>query len=230
MRLVAWNANCGNRKRRSFAQVLDLVAPLFPDVLVLSEGPADASTALWAWPEESPAKLAVWARPGFTVDVARCDTSIPQSALLRVRGSVEFSLVAAWPVEKPLSYAAILRRAVEEYLPYAPAERTILAGDLNSSTRVVAQRASHPILVSTLYDRGLTSVYHHHEGVAHGDERSGTFLRGAKEFCIDYAFVSSDLLDAASICIPRNRQWTSVSDHLPLIIDIPEAAFRRTGP
>ena len=231
MRLVAWNANCAIRKTRTAPEVLELLEPLNADVLVVSEGPAEATGAGWTWPEPSAARLSVWARGEYSVSLLDTDPRVPQSALLQVRGPVQFSLAALWPVEQGrLTYAGILRRAVDAYLPDDQAHRTILAGDLNSSTRVVAQRASHPKLVSSLSTRGLTSVYHHQESVAHGAERVGTYRTGKREFCLDYAFVPFHLLASATVAVPRGPQWALVSDHFPVVLDIPDAAFRREAP
>ena len=231
MRLVAWNANCAIRRTRSAAEILDLLKPLIADVVVISEGPANPSGLAWTWPGESAAKLSVWTRGRYAVSAVECDPTIPQSALLHIRGPVEFTLAALWPVEQGrLKYAGILKRAVDSYLsPEAP-ERTIVAGDLNSSSRVVAQRSSHPKLVSSLRVRGLTSVYHHQERVEHGDERTGTYRTGKREFFLDYAFVPLDLLEAATVAVLRGPQWQLVSDHYPLVLDIPDAAFRRAAP
>jgi endonuclease/exonuclease/phosphatase family metal-dependent hydrolase len=164
------------------------------------------------------------------VVVERCDASIPQSALLSVSGPVHCALIAVWPVEKPLSYAAILQKAIAEYLPETSAKQTLIAGDLNSSTRAVKQRSSHPKLVKALSDRGLRSVYHHQEAVEHGSEPIWTFRRGKTELFIDYVFASSDLLGAASLSVPRTDAWIGASDHLPVIVDIADSAFRRAAP
>ncbi len=231
MRLVAWNANCAIRKNRTSAEVLELLDPLHADILVVSEGPVDAADAAWSWRDDSAAKLSVWTRGGYSVSVLDSDSTIPQSALLQIRGPVMFTLAALWPVEQGrLTYAGIMRRAVETYLTDDRIARTILAGDLNSNTRVVAQRSSHPKLVSSLSTRDLVSVYHHQECVAHGAERVGTYRTGKREFCLDYAFVSLSLLDAATVAVPRGPYWSPESDHFPVVLDIPDAAFHRAAP
>ena len=231
MRLVAWNANCGIRKNRTSEEVLDLLEPLQADIVVVSEGPANPKGATWSWREDAAAKLSVWARNGYSASLIKSDIAIPQSALLHVRGPVEFALAAVWPVEHGrLTYGGILRRVVDNYLPDGEATRTIIAGDLNSNTRVVAQRSSHPKLVSSLSVRGLSSVYHHQESLAHGDERTGTYRTGKLEFFLDYAFVPLGWLEAATLAVLRGPRWSLVSDHYPIVLDIPDATFRRIGP
>ncbi len=231
LRLVAWNANCAIRKHRSSEEVLALLDPLNADILVVSEGPANPEGAAWSWGEDASAKLAVWTRNGYSAAVIQSDVAIPQSALLQVRGPVAFALAAVWPVEQGrLTYGGILRRVVDTYLPDETVTRTILAGDLNSNTRVVAQRASHPKLVSSLSVRGLNSVYHHQEYVPHGDERTGTYRTGSREFYLDYAFVPLSWIESATAAVLRGPQWSLMSDHYPLVLDIPDAAFRRAAP
>ncbi len=211
--------------------MLDLLEPLQADIMVVSEGPANPKGAAWSWGEDAAAKLSVWARSGYSASLIQSDIAIPQSALLQVRGPVEFALAAVWPVEQGrLTYGGILRRVVDTYLPDDQATGTILAGDLNSNTRVVAQRSSHPKLVSSLSVRGLTSVYHHQESLAHGDERTGTYRTGKREFFLDYAFVPLGWLESATLAVLRGRQWSLVSDHYPIVLDIPDAAFRRAAP
>lgn len=231
MRLVAWNANCGIRTNRTSEEVLEHLEPLQADILVVSEGPAYPEGAAWSWSEDAAAKLSVWTRNGYSASLIQSDIAIPQSAMLQVLGPVEFALAAVWPVELGrLTYGGILRRVVDTYLPDDEATRTILAGDLNSSTRVVAQRSSHPQFVSSLSVRGLNSVYHHQESLAHGDERTGTYRTGKREFFLDYAFVPLSWIQAATLAVLRGPQWSLMSDHYPIVLDIPDATFRRAAP
>jgi len=231
VRLVAWNAQCARRTRRSFSECVSIVAPLHPDIVVVSEGPAVADEAAWLWPADSPAKLAVWTRGEYAVIQSAYNEAVPQSAVLEVTGPVSFTLAVMWPVEtKPgPDYATILRRALDAYPALGKRERVILAGDLNSSTGVQKQRTSHPKLVSDLDSLGLTSVHHHQEALGHGEERAGTYRWSGREYFLDYAFVSPDLLAASSVAIPRHGYWEGVSDHFPVVLDIPDAAFRASS-
>lgn len=228
MRLVAWNTNCENRTKRSFADILALTAPLHPDVLVISGAPRVVDGALWHWEDDAAAtRLALWVRPDWSARVRLSDMSVPHSAVLEIDAPLRFSVIGIYAETRAdgLTYAKILQQAVVAYGDAMAGPRTMLVGDLNSSTRVSGQERSHPKFVSLLAEPGLTSLLHHQEDVAHGEERTGTFRRGDKEWCIDYAFVSADLLSSATIAVPRHAMWRNASDHLPLIIDIPDACL-----
>lgn len=231
MRLVAWNTNCEHRTTRTFADILALTAPLHPDVLVISGAPRVVDGALWHWEDDAAAtRLALWVRPDWSARVRQSDRSVPHSAVLAIDAPLRFSVIGIYPETRTdgLTYAKILQQAVVAYGDVMAGPRTMLVGDLNSSSRVSSQARSHPTLVSALAERGLRSLLHHQEDVAHGEERTGTFRRGEKEWCIDYAFLSADLLPSATIAVPRNATWRDASDHLPLIVDIPDA--RLTAP
>lgn len=216
------------RKNRTSEEVLELLVPLCADILVVSEGPRNPEGADWSWGEDAATKLAAWTGNGCSASLIKSDIATPQSALLEVRGPVEFTLAAVWPVERGrLTCSGVLRRAVETYLPHDRGERTIPAGDLNSNTRVLAQRSSHPQLVRSLAGRGLASAYHVQENVTDGDERAGTFRKGKHEYFLDCALVPIDLLEAATVAVPRGSQWSLMSDHYPLVLDIPDGAFWR---
>lgn len=230
MRLIAWNANCERRKRRTFADILDLTAPFHPDVLVISGAPQMVTGALWSWEDEAiPTRLACWVRPEWTSSVRTSDRAVPHSVVVDIVAPIRLTVIGIYPMKEPrLSYANILERSVVAYGDVMTRPGTILVGDLNSSTRVSGQERSHPAFVSALEERGLTSLLHHQEDVAHGEERTGTFRSGDKEWCIDYAFVSADLLSSATIAVPRYATWRDASDHLPLVVDIPDASL--SGP
>jgi hypothetical protein len=228
MRLIAWNANFNNR-RRSFDQDLSVLGPLCPDIVVLSEtgpgGPTDSSVGL------TPPHLSVASFNGYTVEPSERNHSAPAySASFRVAGPVQFTLLACWPVlrTKQDKYSALLDQILSHFRPLVNGF-TILAGDLNSSSAVTGQRRSHPRFVANCEGLRLHSVYHHLAGEEHGRESTFTYVHGKENpsyFHLDYCMVSERLLPAASLSIPQMTEWLALSDHVPLILDIPNVAFR----
>lgn len=225
MRLVAWNANCERYQSRSFSDIRTILAPLHADLLVISGGPQRAEGASWAWPDDAAAtRLVVWVRPTWSHQITASDPSVPHSAVVQIRSPLQFSVVALYPETRTdgLTYAKILEGAVRAYDATIRQPRTLLAGDLNSSTRVTKQRTSHPRFVSALAERGVSSLYHRQEDVSHGEEPVGTYRHGTREFHLDYAFLSNELLPSSTLAIPRHHHWRAISDHFPLIVDIPD--------
>ena len=106
---------------------------------------------------------------------------------------------------------------------------TIVLGDFNSN-RIWDKPDrwwNHSDVVEELADIGLQSVYHHQKSERQGEETTPTFFLQrnlSKSYHIDYVFVSDDLLQHCKVQIGDSRQWLSVSDHMPMSLDINAAA------
>lgn len=237
MRLVTWNA-ARNTMKTSFEQVQDAIEELDPDVVVLPETcmPASATSEVhWIGrpgQEHEYPGLAVYGRNGYRVtrDELRIDS--PSFFLpLRVSGPVVFRLLAAWPTRTDeSSYAAVIERGIGASAVWLSEGPAILAGDLNTSTKVVKQATTHPEFVRRMAELGLVSAYHELGGHAHGAEPEATFLKGrthdhAQGFHLDYCFLSSSLLPGSQVVVGDRTVWRPRSDHLPVILDVPDANF-----
>lgn len=228
MRLVGWNANHNNR-RRTLEENVALLAAFHADVLVVSEtaSPSDTNptAAVWSgkpgWPG-----LGIVARHGLSLEPHAANlNSPPLMAGFRVSGRVDFNLLAIWPVqhEGGLRYAETLQAGLERYSDLLTS-RAIMAGDLNSSTKVSGQQTTHPRFVSAAAALGLASAYHHLTGEDHGAETLSTYRHdAARSFHIDYCFLSQSLLDAANFSIANGSQWRALSDHSPIVLDVPDS-------
>lgn len=233
MRLVAWNANY-NIQRRSLEDSLKLLEHLNADLFVISEtGPAthDSSAGIWYVGDEP--GLAVVAADRLTLQPVDENADAPPRVLgFRVGGDCEFDLLAAWPVSRKgdPTYHQVLMSTVERYSGLLCGGRAIFAGDLNSNSRVTAQRSTHPRFVSALADLGMESVYHATTSESHGEESVPTYRHSSgpqRDFHIDYCFVAAGLLDAASLEILCDPYWMTVSDHYPLVLDVSDDALAR---
>ncbi|CAB4345020.1 unannotated protein [freshwater metagenome] len=228
MRLIAWNANYNNQ-RRSFEADLALLAPLNGDVIVLSETsrPKVEASGKVMWIGGEGPGLAVAALNGYSIEPSESNVEAPKlSGGFTVDGPLRFNLLAVWPVKtQGDSYARILDACLDCHAGLLRTDRVVLAGDLNSSTRVINQAESHPRFVARATALGLASVYHHQSGERHGDETKATYRHGKKTprpFCIDYCFVSTPWLNSASLEILDGPEWEGRSDHYPLVLELPD--------
>ena len=236
MRLIAWNANYNNR-RRSFEADLELLAHLNGDVIVLSETsrPQTEVTGKVVWIGSEAPGLAVAVQNRYALEPNEAAVAAPKfSGAFKVNGPLKFSLLAVWPVKRTQrdSYAQILDACLDVHADLLSGDRVVLAGDLNSSSRVSGQRRSHPRFVRRAAALGLTSVYHHQSGEEHGSESTATYLHGRtspRPFCIDYCFVSKPWVRLASLQILNGVPWTDLSDHFPLVLDLTDGPTEPDG-
>ena len=231
MRIVVWNA-AWNTRKRPHEGVVALLALLGADVAVVSETsrPAKAGSprCFWIGPDEP--GLGVYVRDGFRVEPDDPSPDVPRYFVpLRISGEVSFQLLAAWPTKLDASsYQAVLMRGLEAYGSRVATEPTVLAGDLNASARVIGQEAAHPKFLAALEQLDLLSAYHHLGPHRHGEEPQQTFLPSASSdrgFHLDYCFASRRLLRDATARLGDREDWRRVGDHLPLIVNLPNANF-----
>lgn len=227
MRLVAWNAN-HNGKRRSFDENLRLLAPLNGDILVLSEtaGPPAGHPLGAHWIGPGAPGLAVVAPNGLTLTPHPLNNGAPSlMGAFHVNGRIAFDLLAAWPVQgmRGPTYHQILMAGLDRYADFLRSTRTILVGDLNSSSRVSRQRTTHPRFVQRAESLGLVSAYHVLTGEPHGEETIATYRHSTgptREFHLDYCFVGQPICGSATLRILNDADWAGRSDHFPLVLDL----------
>ena len=235
MRIAAWNANYNNR-RRAFDEDAKFLDDVNADLIVLSETARPATgvgdNVKWLGEEGQPG-LGVIARNGYTLSAHEPNAKAPALfGAFRVQGpqplAQPLNLLAAWPVQKTRgagpSYAKQLQTALDVFGEFLREKRVALIGDLNSSSRVMAQVNTHTKFVKNAAALGLTSVYHHQTGDAHGMEKLNTYRHlgpEEKEFHLDYCFLSQDLLASAKIEILNGADWKARSDHFPIIVELP---------
>ena len=100
-----------------------------------------------------------------------------------------------------------------------------MIGDLNSNSRwdVWDRWWNHSDVVSLLHALGLESLYHNLFREPQGNESVATFYfrrHRQRPYHIDYAFLSGNLSEGASLAIGEPEYWLEMSDHMPLNMQI----------
>jgi hypothetical protein len=212
---------------------------LQPDVAVIPEcaSPADiraaglyASARAHHWVGNLSKKgLGVFTFGAYTIEPVEQTASAPEFIVpLRVRGPLEFQLLAVWAQSDNgvPGYVANVRRAIEKYDDFIREAPTVIAGDFNSSAFFDRPgRAHHAELVEKLEtDLGLFSAYHRHTGEAHGAESSPSLFmqRNVKRpFHVDFVFLPQAWRHRLRhVEVGGAATWLPWSDHCPISIEI----------
>ena len=107
--------------------------------------------------------------------------------------------------------------------------QTVIAGDLNSNAIWDKPRRmwNHTTCVSALDAMGFRSLYHLATGERQGGETQPTFLlhrSNLKPYHIDYVFAHEEMLQPTppTVRVGTPAEWINASDHMPLIVDLPD--------
>jgi exodeoxyribonuclease-3 len=246
MRLVAWNCNMALHRK------LDALLSLNPDVAVISECASletlqargldilDPETFLWIG--NNPNKgLGIATFNGFRVSPAVQPAPYLRYILpARISGEVRFDLMGVWAQNASggttrKHQLGPLRRALSHYRDFV-ASPFVAAGDFNNNVfwDRPGWRMNHARMVERLSDLGLESAYHHWFGEAQGAETRPTlYWRDRTEegptYHIDYAFLPRSWLPwVREVAVGAYPDWcgAKLSDHVPLVLDIDDAAFK----
>jgi exodeoxyribonuclease-3 len=241
MRIVVWNCYMALHKK------LDALARIAPDVVVLPEAgessmlperTISSETRTYEWMGGIPYKgLGAMAFTPFKLEQA-CppDRNLEWVLPLRVRGPVDFNLLAVWAMNHRASSQAAgpnrdhqVAGALEAYADLFDGGPVVLAGDLNDNAIWDKPNGARPFAkkVELLRQRGLVSAYHEVLGVEFGQEPDPTiYWRDRKvdgpRYHIDYCFLPESWIPYTSVTIGSFDEWIApkYSDHVPLIIDV----------
>lgn len=102
---------------------------------------------------------------------------------------------------------------------------TLIVGDFNSNTIWDKEDRwwNHTDVVYELKSLNIESLYHFQNNEEQGKETTPTFFLQRKEkkpYHIDYVFVSRNLQSKCQLIVGKREQWITVSDHMPLSVDI----------
>ena len=231
MQIVSWNCNGALRNKLQMLQTFN--ADLY--VIQECEDPlrcasedyrAWAENHLWVGTNKNRG-LGVFAKPGIQLEAVPLETA-PLELFLPCKINGSISLLAAWTREAnspTFRYIGQLWKFLQEHNHFLAAENAALIGDLNSNAcwDVWDRWWNHSDVVRQLQELGLTSTYHNTHGEAQGVETTPTFYMHRKRerpYHIDYAFLSTKLLQKATCEVGDPTIWLEFSDHMPLVINI----------
>lgn len=232
MKIVSWNCNGALRKK------LGALSALKADIYVIQECEdplrcPDTDYKAWAanhlWVGENKNRgLGVFASEGIALERVELDAG-PLQLFLPCIVAGRIGLLAVWTREAnspTFGYIGQLWKYLQLHQNFLRnKEETILIGDLNSNTRwdVWDRWWNHSDVLKQLQDLGLESLYHFNRSEVQGQELTPTFFmnrRITKPYHIDYAFLSSNILQSASLQIGEPDIWLEHSDHMPLIVKL----------
>ena len=231
LRIVTWNCN-GGKFPRKFPEL----EKLKPDIAVIQEiaEPREQNNhCIWTYDTWAPKGVAVCTFNGWTVSPAAKDPAAPGIFLpVRVNGPVTFNLLAVWTMSKA-KYIESLKPALEAYKDFLLSGPSVILGDFNSNTiwDKIHKRFNHTMTVEKLQNEfDLISVYHSFNKEEHGSERTPTFFEHRYQhepYHIDYCFIPKSW-HIEKVEIGKFDEWSGVSDHCPLIVDISIPSIHKT--
>jgi len=126
-------------------------------------------------------------------------------------------------------YIGQVHTALQDYSELIDAD-TIIAGDFNWNVQWDESPKSPLIgdfadVTATLNDHGLKSAYHGSTGDEFGDETNPTFFMHKNQdrpYHTDYVFAPHSGIESDAVRVGQFDDWIDVSDHMPVMLDIPE--------
>lgn len=143
-------------------------------------------------------------------------------------GNTNFILFAIWannPEDKDGAYVTQIWKAINHYDSLLSQNNTILIGDFNSNVIWDKPRriGNHSDIVEKLEEKQIFSTYHKFHNQVQGSEEHPTlfmYRHRNKPYHIDYCFASRYFIENLhSVEIGKYEDWTTFSDHKPLIIE-----------
>jgi exonuclease III len=229
MRIVSWNCNGALRKKLGILQALKA------DIYIIQEceDPAnskDATYQQWAagslWVGGNKNK----GLGAFSVNARLAMLDWESSGLqlfMPFTVNEQVTVLAVWTrqANSPnFRYIGQAWKYLQAHKGKIPRRKAIVLGDFNSNTcwDEWDRWWNHSDVVRELLETGLESVYHFRTNEKQGKETQPTFFmyrRSDKPYHIDYAFVSTDILQSTEISIGSASEWLEFSDHLPVVLD-----------
>lgn len=225
LKIVSWNANC--KFREKYTEIAKLGADIY--VIQECENSETSKNPEYGefvkngfWIGDIPFKgLMVFSpNPEIKLELLNWGTQ-GYRFFLPVRVNDSFTLIGSWACDPYIQeFTDFIHAAKKNF-----GRDTVIIGDLNSNVLFDKdnQRTgkTHSMIVEELRQLGMEDMYHHLTGDEQGKERVPTFYMYRhldKPFHIDHCFSNPDNIQ--KLTIHARWQWLSLSDHLPIEIDI----------
>lgn len=231
MRIISWN--CNGAFRRKYQHLLQFDADLI--IVQECEDPAQstdkdykcwASNYLWIGANKN-SGLGVFAKPSHSLNLLDWPAETFQLFLPFTFNS-SMTVLAVWTKEAnspTFKYIGQLWKYLQLNHENVSLTKPLIIGDFNSNKiwDKWDRWWNHSDVVNELKEYGITSLYHALYNSAQGEEQHPTFYlqRNVKKYYhIDYAFLPEAMIERSSLEIGIAADWLSISDHMPLVIDI----------
>lgn len=230
MKIITWNCNGALRKK------YEALEGLGADLLVIQEceDPSQSTrnysewAANYLWIGRNKNKgIGVFAKNGTCLEkLSWPDDNLQQFLPCRINDQI--NLLAVWTMQAnspTFQYIGQLWKYLQLNKDRISDQKTIICGDFNSN--VIWDKWdrwwNHTDVVRELAELDVHSMYHKLTGEDPGKEKAPTlFLHRKKErpYHIDYAFVSTSMMNGGRMEVGCADQWLQFSDHMPLIFYI----------
>lgn len=233
MRIVSWNCHGAFRRK------LEALEPYKADLYIIQEceNPAlseDANYKQWAsnylWVGSSKNKgLGVFTSDANTL--AKFDLGLNHASgelrwFIPFRFNDHLNMVAVWTQATPTGeyrYIGQFYLLLKDNL--SRLKNAVIIGDFNSNKIWDYKRRGqgHTECVQILKSLNTHSLYHELTLDEQGSEKAATFYlqkNPVKKYHIDYAFVPEVFLGRSKLQIGLIDEWLTLSDHMPLFIDL----------
>lgn len=235
---MTWNLNMRT------SRCVDFLRGLSADVLVVQEAhvdqvalsPPDPTRERWAF-APSGKTFGVLVREGYSLQPLECDAP-PWCIPVGIAGpDIRFTLIATWALtfkpQRPSSTDQ-LKTLIDVFATDSQFAPLVIAGDMNASARQGTHRA-HLANVNALRGYGLESAFHWRHGYA-DDSDVPTTLRWVSDpsasYHCDLVFVPPEWrTDGLTVTLGDADLvfGGGLSDHLPVIVDLPVATSDGEG-
>ena len=234
MKIISWNCNGAFRKKFAYLSQFDA------DVLIIQEceDPAQSKNASyreWAtnyiWIGNTKNRgLGVFAKACATLEHLTLDHSFGDASLkwfIPFRHNNNLDFIAVWTQKSESGYFGYIGQLYKFIMNNIDdINSQIIIGDFNSNKIWDYKRTEgdHSSCVNLLSKKGIVSLYHELMKESQGEELQPTFYLQrnlSKPYHIDYAFLPESFSRGASLHIGSHADWLEISDHMPIILEIP---------
>jgi hypothetical protein len=229
----------------AFSKKAAKIAPLKPDILVVQEAEPLDDVLLFAGEQQptfrhraqcglSSRGLATLSYTG--IQMACVDEDAPLDGFRRYEANMDglhFNVVAAWTWEtEDKSRYRQVHRGLQIHADWIHQRPTFLLGDLNDNASFENGRRWRDFM-ELIGQVGLVSAYHSYFREPFGEESRPTHHHHGypdRPFHLDYCFLPETWASRITdIQVGRLTDWSDVSDHMPLIVDVDLAGAVTSG-